>query len=195
MARTMQTGRKTPSRKKVRNPQQPVPARGGPKLTDILRLVAMQGQADIVASVGLGLNRATWSDPDLWLPCINVVFGNATLKGFKTTVEITARTRLMIYIRKGKIGLIDRILRSPPIGYRADPNQNITVVRADHTTITVTTPLKCAIEKKLCFITSRLLELGADPNQKFTNDSSICIGKRRRWSSRRSWVISHLCSF
>ena len=135
-------------------------ARGRPMLTDILGLVAMQGQAEHVARVGLGLTRATWSDADLWRPCINVVFGKTTM-GANNCLENFARTRLIVYLELGRADLVELAL-----SYGADPNLSI-VFFSEDVMHTVRTPLQAAIKKKTYSLVRLLLKHGADPNQFF----------------------------
>ena len=138
-------------------------------LLDILGLVAMQGQADIVARVGLGLTRGTWSDAYLWRACIDVIFGETKLSYDKfcyrlKVFESTARTRLMLYLERGRADLVERAL-----SYGADPNLNTTFHMEDKM-VTLRTPLMCTIEKKNLSLARLVLKHGANPNQVFQSD-------------------------
>lgn len=130
-------------------------AGGGPKLTDVLVFVAMQGQEDIVARFGLGLDRSTWSDPDLWRPCINVFFRK------KYQYFDNRFTRLMAYIQHDRLDLVKKAL-----SYGADPKLNTTEVR-EKKKYTIRTPLQCAIEQNNLCLAALMLEHGVDPNQAF----------------------------
>lgn len=141
-----------------------------PTLTDVLQLVAMQGQAPIVARFALGLNRYTWGNPLIWRPCMNVWFGETKSDGRAACFDIfqsSESTRLMLYLRRGRRDLVELALSRG-----ADPNLNSTALYEDRL-ITISTPLTCAIASKTLGLVRLILQHGADPNQVIDNTTSI----------------------
>ena len=142
-----------------------------PTLVDVLHFVAMHGQAPIVARYGLGLNRFTWGSPELWRPLIDVHFGETKRKDtlIFDLFKSTERTRLMIYLKRGRRDLVVRAL-----SFGADPNHNITAL-FEGREIFISTPIKCAIESKTLSIVRLILEQGADPAQVTNNDCQFYV--------------------